>query len=149
MTKRLNALPYRRLKMMANGIWDEARQEFYPFKLGNKSGSLNTIIVTAKNGVRYYVLSWSITIRNTAATDGEGVFIRGYQYAVLVDIGGCTIIPSVASVNTNSGISNVLLDNNSAITAATASGKAVGYYNLYTVYAEIPADPAGGPVMIS
>ena len=58
--KQLNPLPYRRLRLMANGIWDEVKKEFYPF-----ISSVSSATITGKKGIMYYVKFVSISAQNT------------------------------------------------------------------------------------
>ena len=53
-----NPLPFRRLKAYGNGIWDESRKAFYPFK-----SAVDT--VTGKKGIYYYVRSYCARGANT------------------------------------------------------------------------------------
>lgn len=133
MSTQFPPLPYRRLKMMANGIWDEVRKVFYPFKLANST-------VAAKAGIRYYIKNVSTSGANagdtSVATPGWTFKVDGNTLTTL------TVVPAtVAASNVNSGAQfsmdvNVLCDTNSAIT--TYGGPTTVTRNV--IYAEIPED---------
>lgn len=138
-----HSLPYRRLQKFANGIWDEERKTFYPWKLSQSA-------VPAKRGVHYYlalVSYWGVNVGDAAA---------GYV-TVTISVGGSSLVivsgrmpATVAASNVNAAMhgnceTNILCDSNTAITPSGAG--TIYAYSLK--YAEIPADPAGGPVVIS
>ena len=136
------SLPYRRLQKFANGIWDEERKTFYPFILGITT-------VPAKRGISYYVK----TISATGANAGDSaVGILGWSLTLngkvfYFDI--CIVAQTVAASNVNacnygSLELDVLTDSNTALTIYGQS--TTRYYGV--VYAEIPTDPAGGPVVV-
>jgi len=135
--KEIPGLPFRRLKQYANGIWDETRKEFYPYK-----GATTT--VPAKRGFRFFVHS----AFSAGENDGDkAVTLVGWAVTVF----GSTVYVCRTNVPTSSAASGVgqwaglsqnpdiLCDSNTAITSsATASIAYVG-----VVYAEIPDDTAG------
>ena len=137
-----NPLPFRRLKGYANGIWDETRKEFYPWKAAATT-------VTAKKGIRYFIHSVYASGANTGdhATSNTGlnVVINGVvcYYSVYVPA-------TVAASNISQGAvlqinPDVLCDAQTAITILYQSVSNV----TVCLYAEIPDDPAGGPVILS
>lgn len=128
-------LPYRRLRLMANGLWDEVKKTFYPFKT-------SSVTVSAKSGIRYFVKSASMTGTNT----GDHAVANMNWYCSLngstVTFCVCTIPATTAASNVSSGNSNFtevnqLFDANSAITRGVDSASS---YQGAVTYAEIPAD---------
>ena len=67
------SLPYRRLVKFANGIWDENRKTFYPFKVTNTT-------LPAKRGISYFVHTIVCTGTNTGDAAVTSV---GYAATVL------------------------------------------------------------------
>jgi len=138
-----HSLPYRRLQKFANGIWDENRKVFYPFKVAN------SVTVAAKRNIMYYVNS----IHLSASSSGDTVLsycrYSGKILGTTVVLCNLYIQGTVAASNVNAAQSiyvepSVLCDPNSPLTWANT----VGVYNGVIVYAEIPSDPAGGPVVV-
>ena len=138
--KKLNALPYRRLRTMANGIWDEVRKEFYPFRVKSST-------VAAKSGFLYYVKSCGMKVNVTGITAaGYGVWqitSFGTTYSIGVSSPQMTQATDYFAETQNFEVS-VLCDVKTAITLATSNVTATGF----VIIAEVPDDPAGGPVMI-
>jgi len=143
MTKRLNALPYRRLKMMANGIWDEAKQEFYIFK-----PSVGTL--SAKRGIHYFIKSCQQSAVNAGdhAVGSLAIQITFNGSLVYITQGWVPVTVAASNVNAGCSIYNapcILCDPGTPVTVVhggTTNGTAF-------TYAEIPSDPSGGPVVIT
>lgn len=138
-----NPLPYRRLKEYVNGIWDETRKEFYPY-------IVSTGTVAAKRGIRYFVHSVAFSNANSGDKNNTCDYltctIRRSNYLVGFCMTGATTAASgSSSQNSNFQVLNVLVDENSAMTFTQQSATR---YQL-VVYAEIPDDPAGGPVVVT
>ena len=142
-----NPLPFRRLKEYANGIWDETRKEFYPFNIVfvQNAGAF----LLAKPGIRYYVKCLSLGATNAGDKASATPTVNmtqngGTRYC------GVSVAATVAASNVNQNANvffnlGILCDTNKAIGASITSTSAC----ITVVYAEIPDDPAGGPVVVS
>lgn len=130
-----NPLPFRRLKRYVNGIWDEQRQEFYPFKIAYGT-------VGAKPGIRYYIHMISASGANTgdhaAVNLGFTCTVDGVtQYPMYATVPVTTAADGTGRGATNScSDMGILCDSGTAITVS--SGASTGA--LSVVYAEIPVD---------
>jgi len=138
------SLPYRRLQKFANGIWDEERKVFYPFKT-----SVTT--VPAKKNIHYYVKSVTIQATNAGDSTVKPVNVQATINGIVSYLGYVAVPVSTAALLPSTQTSakfdvNVLCSPNTAITKVSNATSAA---NTLIVYAEIPADPAGGPVVIS
>jgi hypothetical protein len=142
MSASLNSLPFRRLKQYANGIYDETRKTFYPFLSSNST-------VLGKKSIAYYVKSAYVTGTNegdhvvsyigwTGTLGGNTKYIC---YIVVPASVAASNVNSFASVNVNVG---VLFDANKDLTQVSTATTA----SQSIVYAEIPIDQAGGPVVV-
>lgn len=139
----LQPLPFRRLVEYANGLWDETRKTFYPFVSSYQ-------MVAAKNGIHYYISNIAISVTN------EGDHAAGYAQVSWSDLSGitryirCTVPVTVAAANVN--VANSLNSNIGILcnvgTAITLSSSASSY-SVTIVYAEIPADDAGGVLVVN
>ena len=143
--KKLDALPYRRLRMMANGIWDEAKKEFYPFRVKGSTTPAN-VKLSAKRGICYFVYTTAVSLY----THDDAVVRRGYFSGTINGVAqnffGVFLPVTTGSFacGVNAMPMNILCDENTQVDViSNADGG-----NYVIVYAEIPADPAGGPVMI-
>lgn len=142
-----NLLPFRRLKEYANGIWDETRKEFYPFLVASFTASNS---LAAKKNIHFYVYSASISGENTgdavAATNSFAGTLRGSSVSFLsIRIGATTAASVISQTSAMSLITSLLFDVNTAITYTRSTTSGTGSI----IYAEIPGDPAGGPVIVS
>ena len=138
------SLPYRRLVKFANGIWDENRKTFYPFKTSTAS-------VPAKRGIQYFVKSASMSGANT----GDHAVSNMNWYCSLngssVTFCVCTIPATTNASGVSSGNSaftevNQLFDANSAISRGVDSAAS---YQAAVTYAEIPVEGTGVPVVVA
>ena len=133
-----HSLPYRRLQKFANGIWDEERKTFYPWRIANST-------VAAKSNIRYFVHSVSCASAATGISAGAWAKVTVTVNGVTASLGNAyctsqTLATDYFSVTSNQN-PDVLCDVNTALTmAGTVS---------VVLYAEIPADPVGGPVVIT
>jgi len=139
------SLPYRRLQRFANGIWDEERKTFYPFRMFSISTYAS---IPAKANMMYYVKSATISGQNSgdhaAAANYISIVVGGTSCLIRLIL--CQTV-AAANVNANATVSpeiEVLADVNTAVSAVI--GATSGHINI--IYAMIPADPAGGPVVI-
>ena len=67
------SLPYRRLVKFANGIWDENRKTFYPFKSVHKT--VSTDLVSAKKNIHIFVKSSWISAYNSGDKAASNSYI--------------------------------------------------------------------------
>jgi len=132
-------LPYRRLKLMANGLWDEVRKEFYPF-ISFHSNQSDKVGIP---GYHYYIKSVQISAYNVGDNN------TGYV-SVKIHVGGVerifvvlTVPATVAASNVNASASTStevnLLGDPSASIDVTKAGVTQCYVTV--IYAEVPADP--------
>ena len=135
------SLPYRRLVKFANGIWDENRKTFYPFKVSNAT-------VAAKRGIRYFVSSMAVSGQVSGISAASSVTIGITQFGTTSNVLWLRLPATTqASDYVSDSISviyDVLLDENAAIACATTATS--GSYTI--VYAEIPVDGSGVPVVV-
>ena len=138
------SLPYRRLVKFANGIWDENRKAFYPFFATSAS-------LLAKRGISYYIKSVSSSGANTGdkAVSTVGLLTSPEGTTGTVIVGNCVIPVTVAASNVSSGNSNcqevdILCRPNTTQYVQGSSTTAT----VATVYAEIPVDGSGVPVVV-
>ena len=123
-------LPHRRLKMMANGIWDEVNKAFYPYRV-------SSVTVAAKPGIRYYVHQASCTGYATGINAvALARYVRGVVNKVTTNFINI-VVPVMTQATdyfsfTSTSIINVLCDANAAITMSASYGS--------VIYAEIPDD---------
>ena len=136
------SLPYRRLVKFANGIWDENRKTFYPFKTSAET-------MPAKKGISYFVFSISLQGTNTGDKPVQPVHVGAIINRVTSTLAHISIPASVAAANVNSQSSNffnlcVLCDPGTEVTCySTATSSRV-----LIVFAEIPIDGSGVPVVV-
>ena len=128
-------LPHRRLKLMANGIWDEIRKEFYPFKLSH-------VTVPAKRGIIRYVHTAQTSAHSSGDTPAGHVSWAISVGSTTVYVARASVCATVAASNVNACNSSYqlvscLADEGSALTFNSASVSS-GIGSI--VYAEIPAD---------
>jgi len=135
-------LPFRRLKQMANGIWDETRQAFYPFRaITGTSGSF-----AGKNGVHYYVKTVMITATNWGAHPAA---TQSYVYSVVFGVNaylaGVCLPITAADVPVSQTVSvdvGVLCDMGAGLSFVMGADNGL----RVVIYAEIPGDE--GPVQV-
>ena len=133
------SLPYRRLVKFANGIWDEEIKTFYPFKSSSST-------LSSKKGISYYIesLSTNIAVSGISAASTAYWTLRFGGVASNVCL---TRSPQLTQATdfvsgSTSMIVGQLCDPNGEITlSASLGGGSV-------VYAEIPIDGAGMPVVV-
>ena len=136
------SLPYRRLVKFANGIWDENRKAFYPFKT-----SMATL--PAKKGISYFVYSITLQGTNTGDSVVKTIYVDENINGVPCTLAIITIPSSVAASNVNSESSAffnlcVLCSPGTAVTRVT--GATAG--TSLIVFAEIPIEGSGVPVIV-
>ena len=129
-----NPLPFRRLKEYANGIWDEERQTFYPFK------AVYDTSPPAKPGIAYYLKSVQTVIKATGIVGGASGYVTGVVGGETARFGIVAVPAMTQATDYWSSVCDfnvgVLCDVNTALTCIAAT-----YVTI--VYAEIPADVGG------
>jgi hypothetical protein len=135
----LQPLPFRRLVEYANGLWDETRKTFYPFILANSN-------VAGKNGVHYYLSSASISFKM------EGIQASSQAY-LSCKLSGNTVYPcyvkSPAMTQATDYWSEVQAVHLGFVTDAGSPLTVVAASAFNIIYAEIPADDAGGVLVVN
>lgn len=125
-------LPYRRLKLMANGIWDEVNKAFYPWKHASAT-------TAGKAGIMYYVKSVTLSGFYT------GIVAAGYV-KFLYYVGGVNAGPHIGlpqmTQATDFAHSVVDVDISTLCDPGTGFTVAASLYSQYchVIYAEIPDD---------
>ena len=132
-------LPHRRLKMMANGVWDEAKKAFYPFIV--YSSSLNNASIPGKANIMYFIKDASISGENNGDKAPASNYVQITQNGETRIVCFVKISQTVAASYVNSSEAlfcevDVLTDSGTPILIKI--GSSTGFATV--VYAEIPSD---------